>query len=137
MSSWDRYFAAWRERLAAAEEQRQSLIEAAQNQAQKSALLLAEKYGAKRVYLFGSLLYPDAFGRDSDIDLAAEGISSGLFFKALAEANRASNFEIDLVPFEDCYPAMKDTILAEGRLLYDCRQEQGTGHQETDSEDPK
>lgn len=46
--------------------------------------LLAERFHANRVYLFGSINQPDKFRAASDIDVAVEGLAEGGYFPALA-----------------------------------------------------
>jgi len=56
----------------------------------------AKKYGAKKVYLFGSSVYKkDA----QDIDLGVKGIKVGKFFKFYGELLRYLPKDVDLVDF--------------------------------------
>jgi predicted nucleotidyltransferase len=41
-----------------------------------------QDFGARKVYLFGSLLDQGSVHARSDIDLAVEGLEGGLYFKA-------------------------------------------------------
>jgi predicted nucleotidyltransferase len=81
---------------------------------QARELLVA--YGAGRVWLFGSL----AAGHprpDSDIDLAAEGIDTGVYFKALADLMGLFQAPVDLVRWEDAPESLRNRVLTEGREL--------------------
>jgi uncharacterized protein len=72
---------------------------------------LRESFGAKKVTVFGSLLNPDEFHAQSDVDLAVLGIPPECFFKAVATVTGASNeFKVDLVDVEDCLPQLKEVI---------------------------
>jgi predicted nucleotidyltransferase len=81
---------------------------------QARELLVA--YGARRVWLFGSLAagHPKP---DSDIDLAAEGIDADVYFKALADLMALFQAPVDLVRWEDAPASLRDRILVEGRQL--------------------
>ncbi|MGB9841082.1 nucleotidyltransferase family protein [Thermovenabulum sp.] len=84
----------------------------------KIASLLKEKYGAKRVWVFGSLTKKEMFNQWSDIDMAVEGIPHEIFYKAVGEATSiSSDCKVDIVDFSDCSPALKENILKEGILI--------------------
>jgi predicted nucleotidyltransferase len=86
--------------------------------AQAAAELLREQFGATRVVAFGSLAHRDGFTPWSDIDLAAWGIASGEFYRAVAAVSGSSpEFKIDLVAPEDCPPKLRDVIEREGVAL--------------------
>ncbi len=94
--------------------------------AQMCARILVERYGARRVWLFGSLLPGHVLHRESDIDLAVEGLPSNQYFPALArlwdvlaDANCELPFALDLVPLEDAQPSLVNFIHTEGKLLYE------------------
>ena len=73
-------------------------------------------YGARRVWLFGSLVagQPKV---DSDVDLAAEGVPTGIYFKALADLTGLFQAPVDLVRWEDAPESLRHRVLAEGREL--------------------
>jgi len=82
--------------------------------------LLLTEFGAMKVYLFGSLTRDDeVFHEDSDIDLAAEGIAPGQFFKAGVALGRACDYRyrVDLIDLETAREGLRKMILAEGELL--------------------
>ncbi|MBW1707502.1 MAG: nucleotidyltransferase domain-containing protein [Deltaproteobacteria bacterium] len=83
--------------------------------AKKASLLLRQRYGAKRVVLFGSLARTKTFSSWSDIDLAVWGIAPDKFFSAVAAVTGLSpDFRIDLVEPDTCREAMKDSIQKHG-----------------------
>ena len=83
--------------------------------------LLVKKYHVKRVVLLGSLLDKGRFGYHSDIDLCVEGIPEGRYFTAVGELLiDAADFDVDLIPFEDATPEMKERV-KRGRILYEKR----------------
>jgi predicted nucleotidyltransferase len=71
--------------------------------AEQAAQLLADRYGARQVYLFGSALTLKRFHAGSDVDLAAEGLPAACSFAACAAVERPIGSEVrcDLVPLED------------------------------------
>ena len=83
--------------------------------AKKASLLLRQRYGAKRVVVFGSLTATNTFSVWSDIDLAAWGIAPERFFSAVAAVTGLSpDFKIDLVEPDTCRAAMRDSIQKHG-----------------------
>ncbi len=83
--------------------------------------MLVEQYGARRVWLFGSLAHRRFVHTRSDIDLAVEGLPPEKYFRALATLWRLllTGLELDLVPLEDAKPGMVDLVQKEGELLYE------------------
>lgn len=82
--------------------------------AAKIASKLVSRFGAKRVFLFGSLTRDD-FNKRSDIDLAVEGIAPADFFRAVAFASGVSKvWKVDLVDMGDCSESLLQHILKEG-----------------------
>lgn len=88
--------------------------------AQECARLLGERFGATKVYLFGSLA-EGLFWEDSDIDLAVEGMSLEQYLKALAELRVTDDIHLDLVHLDYCRPVLRERILKGDKLkiLYD------------------
>lgn len=114
--AYDKYIQAWRKRLHQQREQDKITLRKAKGYAIECAKILVEKFGAKRVYLFGSAK-EGHFGGDSDIDLAVEGLEPHLYFKALVGIHRVcDDFKVDLIPLEDC--TYREMIIEEGELIY-------------------
>ncbi len=83
--------------------------------ARQASDLLRRRFGATRVVAFGSLGCRDCFTPWSDIDLAAWGIASDAFYRAVADVTGiSSEFKVDLVAVEDCQPALRQVIEEEG-----------------------
>ena len=83
--------------------------------AKKVSFILRQRYGAKRVVVFGSLAMRKAFTPCSDIDLAAWGIAPDEFFSAVATVTGLSpDFKIDLVEPNTCSDAIKNSIQKHG-----------------------
>lgn len=84
----------------------------------KAAALLKTTFGAKKVFLFGSLARRADFTLYSDIDLAVRGIPSDRFLAAMdAVLTMDGEFKIDLVDLDFCLPAMREEIEKEGKGL--------------------
>lgn len=81
--------------------------------AKTCAQLLRERFGARRVILFGSLAGQGTWHGQSDIDLAVEGLVPGEFFRAYSACRDLlpRDLELDLVPLEKAYPEMRARIL--------------------------
>ena len=101
-----------------AEQERQAQLqraERAQGAAYEAARLLKEKFGARRVILFGSLARSDYFHLRSDIDLAVEGVSPQNFWRAWAALDTVDpEFEFDLIDIETAPAALRQQIEQEG-----------------------
>lgn len=79
---------------------------------------LKDKFKAKKVVVFGSLLHLDSFHSDSDIDLAVWGIPSEEFYRAVAAVTGLSGeFEVDLVDAEDCLPEFATFLEQQGKRV--------------------
>jgi predicted nucleotidyltransferase len=112
------YIEAWRARL------RRSAEEDARHAAQARALLptivgcLAERFGATRVVLVGSLARGD-FRRGSDIDLWVEGVATERFFEASAEVSRLAHpLQVDLAPWDRIRPEVARIALQDAEVLH-------------------
>lgn len=117
------YISAWRRRAELEKKREKMLAEKAFDTARFLTKVLVDRYGAKKVYLFGSLaLYLKglkSFKISSDIDLAVQPIPKEKYFYILAEMNRMSDFEVDIIDLEDCPKILRDSILKNGILLYE------------------
>lgn len=89
--------------------------------ARRAADLLVRRYGARRVYLFGSLAGTGSvvFHPGSDIDLAVEGLPGEVFWKALAavDAVMPPRHPADVSELESVRPYIKEAVLERGLLL--------------------
>jgi predicted nucleotidyltransferase len=80
---------------------------------------LVQDFGARKVYLFGSLLQDDLVLDRSDIDLIVEGLEGRLYFKALRDLGGLlpAGVELDLVLRESSWPGLAERVQTEGVLL--------------------
>lgn len=82
--------------------------------------LIIEKYKPIRIYQWGSLLNERHFSAISDIDIAVEGITDAeTYFNMLGEADKLTDFPIDIVQIEKIDPIHADSIRAKGKLIYE------------------
>ena len=113
------YVEAWRGRLASQALEQQRRARRLRQVAQSCAEHLVRDFGARRVYLFGSLLADDWVHDRSDIDLAVEGLEGRLYFKALGDLSKLlpAGVELDVVILESSWPGLAERVKAEGVLL--------------------
>lgn len=119
MGKYDEYKKHWKRRAERERRRRQALAAEARLEARRLGDLLVRRFGATRVYLFGSLTRDDAFHERSDIDLATEGLAPTRFFEAGVALDRACDYRyrVDLVNLETAREGMRKLILEEGVLL--------------------
>lgn len=118
-TTWAAIRQGWARRNAAkrkAEEERRAL---ALDRARVVAAYLKARYGAGRVYLYGSLAWGKHFTAQSDIDLLVEGFPSAAdYWRALVEAEElAIPFTVSLVPAESASPSLLTRATREGISL--------------------
>lgn len=83
--------------------------------AKRAAAILKERYGAKKVVAFGSLVDRSRFTRWSDVDLAAWGIPDDRFYAAVgAVTGLSAEFKVDLVDPAECRDSLRKAIESEG-----------------------
>ena len=83
------------------------------------SMIIAE-YKPKRIYQWGSLLRPENFGENSDIDIAVEGITDAeTFFKLLGDAMRMTGFSLDILQIEKIEPEFAEKIRRHGKVVYE------------------
>lgn len=75
--------------------------------------LLADRYGVRRVVLFGSLARGDSTA-SSDVDLAVEGIDSAGYFRAIADLMGLFEAPVDLVEIERAPASLLARLELEG-----------------------
>jgi predicted nucleotidyltransferase len=103
-------------------DKRPGLSSEAKKLAVRIAKDLGERYGARKVFLFGSLARGDQ-GAVFDIDLAVKGIPPARFFETVAFATGQSRkWKIDLVDIDDCAGSLRDMIEKEGVVLWPVRE---------------
>lgn len=92
--------------------------EKAWQEAKLAADILKKEYGAKQVWVFGSLTEKNRFNKNSDIDLAENGIPDNKFYSAISAITRViKDFKVDLVDVGSCRDIIKSAIEKEGVLV--------------------
>lgn len=83
--------------------------------AERCTWVLKNRFGAKRVIPFGSVVGQGPWHESSDLDLAVEGLSSKALWEAEKELEAMAPpwLEVDLVPVEHLYPEVRASILGE------------------------
>ncbi|MCX7796482.1 MAG: nucleotidyltransferase domain-containing protein [bacterium] len=71
--------------------------------------------GSLTLYLKGLRIFKES----SDIDLVVQPISKERYFYILAEIDRMSEFDVDIIDLEDCPEMLRNSILKNGILLYE------------------
>jgi uncharacterized protein len=84
----------------------------AKDEARAAARMLKEKYGAKRVVLFGSLARGDCW-KGFDVDLAVEGVERD-FFGAWADVERLIDRKVDLIDLKNATPLLLKRLKQDG-----------------------
>jgi predicted nucleotidyltransferase len=86
--------------------------------ARRGAQMLKEQFGAARVVVFGSVLYPKRFYERSDVDLAVWGLDERLYLKAVSRLlDIDPEISVDLVEAEFARPPLLAVIEQEGVAL--------------------
>ena len=116
------YVEGWKRRIAARKEALRSEAAHARTAAARAADLLVDKYGVRRVLLFGSLAR-GKFREGSDIDLAVEGLAKGAYLKALVDVGRLTDTPVELKLLEECRGYFLERILTEGLVLRDAERD--------------
>lgn len=78
---------------------------------------ISKNFGAKKVFLFGSLL--EDKNRARDIDIAVSGIPAGDFFAYYGKVSMEVNEEVDIVDLDDVGSHFYKRIMAKGKILYE------------------
>lgn len=110
----EKYAAGWRKRRQADEQRLQERRAALLERAERVASLLRERFGARKVILFGSVA-TGRLWRHSDLDLAVLGLSEEQYMEAFWEASgMAQPFQLDLLPVERASAALQRRLAQEG-----------------------
>jgi predicted nucleotidyltransferase len=122
ISGWeleiDQYRQTAQRRLTFLERERQQRVAKAWALARKAADLLRERFAAKRVAAFGSLIHPEYFHGRSDVDLAVWGLEEGDYLRAVAAVTGLdTEISVDLIAVEEAPESLSDLIRAEGSSL--------------------
>jgi len=83
--------------------------------------MIINGYNPKRIYQWGSLRDRSKFREYSDIDIAVEGVNEPeQFFKIYGEAEKLTDFPLDLLDINLIEPEFADIIKQKGVQVYEC-----------------
>jgi predicted nucleotidyltransferase len=72
------------------------------------------------IHLWGSLLHPEQFDENSDIDIAVEGLDSpSAWFALTGKALAMTNLPLDIVELEYVGPPDRVSIIRKGKLVHE------------------
>jgi predicted nucleotidyltransferase len=74
-------------------------------------------HGVNRVWVFGSILFPELFGPGSDVDILVEGAGRRVFHLA-AEVERRIRWPVDLLDVELASARLLERVRERGRIIY-------------------
>ena len=96
----------------------QQRVQRAWSLAHEAATLLRNRFNATRIVVFGSLLHPNMFTAQSDVDIAAWGIRPEDTLRAIgAIYDLSTEIRINLVDVNTARPVVYETITHEGMDL--------------------
>jgi predicted nucleotidyltransferase len=109
-----------REKYRRKREQRNRLYEQAASDFERMVSYIRSNYPYVKVYQWGSVLHPEEFDENSDIDIAVERCTSAeMWFKIYGELDKMTEFYLDLVELDRIDPDSRSSILSKGKLVYD------------------
>ena len=85
-------------RKEALEQERQTTLQ----QVKQWLAVNGKRYGIEQAYIFGSLIRPNRFTKQSDVDLAVESIEPEHLFLAMTALAETIGREVDLIELSKC-----------------------------------
>ncbi len=81
--------------------------------------MIKKEYSVSKIVQWGSLLNREKFTEVSDIDIAIEGIESAKdYFTLLKNAEKLTNFPLDIVQLERIDPIHRESIEKKGKIIF-------------------
>lgn len=112
------YRAGWAKRAQQKQVIQKERLDRAWEVARQGATMLRREFGVDKVWVFGSLLYPERFDNHSDIDLAVECIEGADFYRAVSWLLDIDfGFSFDLVELVHASDRMRKVIETEGQEI--------------------
>jgi predicted nucleotidyltransferase len=99
--------------------QRFRLWQQAEKDTSEIIAMIISKYSPQKIIQWGSVLDSTQFSEMSDIDLAVAGIESVAFLQMLADAEKITNFSLDLIRWENIDQCFQKIILMKGKIVYE------------------
>jgi len=82
--------------------------------------MVIREFKPRRILQWGSLLEPDDFDENSDIDIAVEGLTDArAFMDLLGKAVDMTDFPVDLVEWEKLDQDSRESIQQRARVVYE------------------
>jgi len=80
-----------------------------------AASLLRKEFGAKDIFVFGSLVHRQLFHLGSDIDMAASGIDPSYYYRAVSRLLALdAAMQFDLLQLEEISESWREKIMNQG-----------------------
>jgi predicted nucleotidyltransferase len=99
---------------------RRRLHEKASHDCARIVEMAIREFRPRRILQWGSLLEPDEFDENSDIDIAVEGLSDArAFLDLLGKAIDMTEFPVDLVEFDKLDQDSRESIQRRARIVYE------------------
>jgi predicted nucleotidyltransferase len=99
---------------------RAELLSRARADCDAAVARIARDVAPERIWVWGSLVHALHFSELSDIDIAVEGASDpARVYEVAAEAQRLTDFDLDVVRIESIHPAYADFVRRKGRIVYE------------------
>ena len=84
----------------------------------ETAAMLKMRFGARRVFLFGSQLRSTSVPKEADIDLAVEGLTGAAYWQAWRTVEEfIPECAVDLIDLAMAGPSLRSAILKDGLEL--------------------
>lgn len=116
----------YQERRIARRQTRYELWALARGDADKIIAGIRERWHPNRIVIWGSLLKPDRFTENSDIDIAVEGVNDMERWSEMeAWALGQTDIALDLIPLEKAHPEHRSRILETGSVVYEREKRHG------------
>lgn len=85
--------------------------------------MIISRYNPEKIYQWGSLLNESGFWEKSDIDIALQGLPSAkVFFDLFGDAMDMTAFPLDIVEIEKIEPEYRESIITNGKIIYERKQ---------------
>lgn len=82
--------------------------------------MMIREYQPRRILQWGSLLEPDDFDENSDIDVAVEGLADArAYLDLFGKAADMTEFPLDLVEWEKLDRDSRESILLRAKVVYE------------------
>ena len=103
--------------------ERLSLHEQASRDSAAIIDMIIKDFNPLRIYQWGSVLHPEQFDENSDIDIAIEGLdSTEAWFAMTGKAMDMTSFSVDIVDINTVHPLDADSIRKRGKIVYERKQ---------------